>query len=81
MFVANRYKEPAYSDQEKRNSGIGLANLKRRLNILYPKAHDLQLIKEEDWFRAHLRINLQYTHDPENTPPTGINISSIFKIT
>lgn len=84
LVVANRYKEPAYSDQEKRNSGIGLANLKRRLNILYPKAHELQLTKEEDWFRAHLRINLLYTHAPENTPPAGkpgVNISSIFKIT
>lgn len=84
MVVANRYKEPAYNDQEKRNSGIGLANLKRRLNILYPKAHELQLTKEEDWFKAYLRINLQYEHVLEDTPPVGkpdVNISSIFKIT
>lgn len=84
MHVANRYKEPSFNDQEKRNSGIGLTNLQRRLNILYPDAHELQLTKEADWFRAYLRINLQYKRIVKQVSPAiqpGINISSIFKVT
>jgi LytS/YehU family sensor histidine kinase len=33
-----------------RNSGIGLKNLKRRLNLMYPDLHELKIQTRDDWF-------------------------------
>jgi len=38
--------------------GIGLVNVRKRLNIIYPKKHTLILKKEPDFFEVHLKINL-----------------------
>ncbi len=37
--------------------GVGLENLKRRLQLVYPKKHQLLLSKEENIFKAHLTIS------------------------
>ncbi len=39
--------------------GIGLQNVKERLQLLYPGGHELQLINEPDVFIVNLRITLQ----------------------
>jgi two-component system, LytTR family, sensor kinase len=36
--------------------GIGLANVQRRLELLYPGKHQLQIIHNEDTFRVHLEL-------------------------
>lgn len=38
-------------------SGIGLANVKKRLKLIYPENHHLQII-EEDYFLVKLNLNL-----------------------
>ncbi len=40
----------------KRDKGIGLENLRRRLALLYPKGHYFETWKEKDMFRARLTI-------------------------
>ena len=40
------------------HSGIGLQNVQRRLNILYPQTHRLD-IKRADTFSIHLKMQLQ----------------------
>lgn len=42
--------------EEKEKKGIGLENLKRRLELLYPSMHQLQLIQKEKSYFAELRI-------------------------
>lgn len=42
----------------KKNSGIGIENLKRRLELLYSKKHNLKIIQKEDTFFAELAIEL-----------------------
>lgn len=44
--------------RKRHNEGIGLKNVKRRLDLTYPKAYDLQLFDEEDVFLAVLRLQL-----------------------
>jgi LytS/YehU family sensor histidine kinase len=40
------------------NSGIGLTNVKRRLDLLYPKKHTLLINDEADIFRVVLTIKI-----------------------
>ncbi|MEL6969304.1 MAG: histidine kinase [Bacteroidota bacterium] len=47
--------QPLVSDS---HSGIGLQNVKKRLNILYPQTHQLD-IKRADTFRIRLKMQLQ----------------------
>ena len=57
-FVArNRYTDTAETPKDK-TSGIGLNNVKRRLNLLYPKSHSLRIEKKDGWFSVLLQLNL-----------------------
>jgi two-component system, LytTR family, sensor kinase len=38
--------------------GIGLKNVKRRLELLYPDKHDLQIKEDEGWFKIALSLNI-----------------------
>ncbi len=42
-----------------RNSGIGLQNVRRRLELLYPGAHELEIGEKEGWFIARLNLVIQ----------------------
>jgi two-component system, LytTR family, sensor kinase len=55
--VRNRYNETGDWEKDK-TSGIGLTNVKRRLNLLYPKSHSLQITREDGWFSVLLELNL-----------------------
>lgn len=39
-------------------SGIGIANVNRRLNLLYPSSHELNTISESDKYRVHLELSI-----------------------
>lgn len=54
FIVENDLPERYQSNKE--NSGIGLENLKRRLELLYPGRHKLTLDKQADRFTAILEI-------------------------
>ncbi|HCL83166.1 MAG TPA: histidine kinase [Chitinophagaceae bacterium] len=41
-----------------KTSGIGLANVKRRLELLYEKKHTLKMIKQQGWFIVSLQLIL-----------------------
>ncbi len=51
-------KEPQWEDANKSQGGIGLQNVKRRLDLLYPKAYQLNVIDEETEFAINLKINI-----------------------
>jgi hypothetical protein len=47
------------ADEKDENSGIGLQNVRRRLELLYPKTHTLQIRENDGWFEAQLQLSLQ----------------------
>jgi LytS/YehU family sensor histidine kinase len=50
---------PLIKQNEARAGGIGLENLKRRLDLLYPGRHTLKLQKEGDNFKAELKLEYE----------------------
>lgn len=40
--------------------GIGLVNVKRRLNLIYPKAHEIEIQDLKEYYIVSLKINLNY---------------------
>jgi sensor histidine kinase YesM len=56
--VQNKY-DPASAEIRDKTSGIGLANVKRRLNLLYGERHKLMIHPKDNWFTVALQLNLQ----------------------
>lgn len=56
--VSNRY-DPASQQLKDKASGIGLANVKRRLDLLHPGKYKLDITKEKSLFTVSLQINLR----------------------
>ncbi len=57
FFVRNRYSNEITEIRDK-TSGIGLNNVKRRLNLLYGNQYSLLINKKEGWFTVSLQIKL-----------------------
>lgn len=55
--VVNPYLERE-GEVKDRTSGIGLANVERRLDLLYEHRHELTIKKEDGWFRVSLQLKL-----------------------
>lgn len=45
---------PGSAEVKDNSSGIGLKNVQRRLELLYPESHRLELSRTEEWFKAEL---------------------------
>ena len=58
FVVRNKITLDAPEDKD-RNSGIGLQNVRRRLELLYPNAYKLAIQEREGWFEAQLNIDFQ----------------------
>jgi two-component system LytT family sensor kinase len=56
--VRNRFNENT-GEIKDRNSGIGLSNVQRRLELLYGNKHSLVVTRQENWFIVSLQIVLQ----------------------
>ncbi len=55
--VLNKYN-PLSIEIKDKTSGIGLANVKRRLNLLYGNKHKLLINQKDNWFTVSLHLNL-----------------------
>ncbi|QEC66701.1 GHKL domain-containing protein [Panacibacter ginsenosidivorans] len=53
----NKYNEQSNEVKDK-TSGIGLTNVKRRLNLLYGNNHSLLINRKDNWFTVSLQLNL-----------------------
>ncbi|MFT4154811.1 sensor histidine kinase [Parafilimonas sp.] len=57
FIVSNKYNDTLNNIKDK-DSGIGLNNVRRRLNLLYGSNHALLINKKDSWFTVSLQINL-----------------------
>ncbi len=55
--VSNKYDAASHEIKDKA-SGIGLANVHRRLQLLHPSQHELFISKENNLFKVSLKINI-----------------------
>lgn len=55
--VKNKYKDCSTEIKDK-TSGIGLNNVARRLNLLYPNEHVLDIQNHDNWFLVTLELKL-----------------------
>lgn len=53
-----RVENTINNHQKDKSSGIGLVNLQRRLSLIYPGRHEIQIDKHEDTFKTVLTIKL-----------------------
>ncbi|NOR86309.1 MAG: hypothetical protein GQ527_01740 [Bacteroidales bacterium] len=56
--VSNKYNDRIEFSKDK-TAGIGLANTKRRLELLYPDMYDFSIKKQDDIYLAHLEIKFK----------------------
>lgn len=54
FFISNRKSNPSSS-----NNGIGIENVRKRLKLLYPEQHILQLTETADTFNVELKIEFK----------------------
>jgi two-component system, LytTR family, sensor histidine kinase AlgZ len=45
-------------DLVNQTSGIGIKNLKRRLELVYPKKHEFSVSKNDSTYKAHLILKI-----------------------
>ncbi len=56
--ISNSMHDKPANDPEKSNNGIGLANVKQRLRLMYPSRHELSIRDSGKEFFVHLTIQL-----------------------
>lgn len=56
--VKNKYNTESENEPKDKTSGIGLNNVKRRLNLLYNQQHELFIKEDEGWFTVSLQLKL-----------------------
>jgi len=58
LFVSNSIRSDN-SPKDKRSSGIGLENVGKRLKLLYPQKHKLEILENGEKFIVNLTLNLK----------------------
>jgi two-component system LytT family sensor kinase len=58
IFSKNKYSASAIISNQNEDSGIGLMNLQKRLNLLYPQKHIMKISNESEVFTIEIKIQL-----------------------
>ena len=58
QFMVNNYYDSSTQEIKDKTSGIGLQNVRRRLNLLYGNEHALLITNKENRFSVSLQLNL-----------------------
>ncbi len=55
-FSVQNRKKTQQPELKEQREGIGLQNIRRRLELLYPQKYDLNITETKDVFKAHLKL-------------------------
>src|SRR5690606_36499582 len=60
LFISskNTYRRAAISSYQNENRGIGLMNLQKRLDLLYPDKHIMKISNKSEVFTIEIKIQL-----------------------
>jgi two-component system, LytTR family, sensor kinase len=58
IISKNRVDPNAISNKPIEASGIGMQNLQKRLTLLYPKSHQIEVQQTQDFYQIQLQLNL-----------------------
>ena len=79
FFVSNS-KSPSAIGTVLHNSGIGLKNVRRRLDLLYPGRHELKIESDGVSFEVHLDLDLSPIAQDENFDYLATEIKSRLRV-
>jgi len=65
-FTIKNSSNKDYKKQEVDSEGIGLTNIKKRLELAYPNKHTLIIKDDGSWFKVSLSINLTNIKDKDD---------------
>jgi LytS/YehU family sensor histidine kinase len=65
FFISN--SRPTIQDPGKSKGNIGLRNAKKRLELLYPHTHEMNIVSEPESFTVYLKIRLIEITSPSAT--------------
>lgn len=68
LVCRNSVEPGAGPDEDEEGEGIGLANLRRRLELLYPGRHDLETEEAGEVFSLRLHVELASDGSPDGRP-------------
>ena len=72
LFTVFNHKN---TDQKDRTGGIGLPNVRRRLELLYPQRHTLQITDGKNTFLVELTLHLAPLAPPKATPEAKLALA------
>jgi LytS/YehU family sensor histidine kinase len=58
IFKTRNKIDDQASGEKDVDSGIGLKNVRRRLELLYPDVHQLQINSNDNWFEVQMNLSL-----------------------
>jgi len=67
LFLKLSNSKPSLIHTSKQNKGIGLLNVKKRLQLLYPGKHQLDISSTEEMFIVNMQLLLEEYAFTENT--------------
>ncbi len=56
VFAVENSKPEQVAEHQKRGTGMGLKNVKRRLELLYPRRHHLEIEERTGVFKVRLEV-------------------------
>jgi sensor histidine kinase YesM len=67
--------KPSHFEPPKETTGIGLENVQKRLELLYPERHTLKITNEEEVFIVDLKVDLEKEPIDTETPTHNLTIA------
>jgi len=63
--------KPDHVESGGAHNGIGLSNVRKRLELLYPGKYDLKILPEADLFVVALKLELHTISTPQSNGQAG----------